>query len=192
MRNATVFGPAPRMRFDLVLNNLTGLAWTKREIQLISDGRSWRPMIHICDLVRACEMLLEVPGDLVNGQIFNVGDDRLNYRVRDVAKEVQHAFPGSTVVLGGNCRDERSYKVSFHKIRDWLGFTCEYDVEWGAKELYRLYEQVRLTSHVFESCSFTPLKRLCTLLSSGVVDKNLYWRTKPPIDDDIGIDLVAA
>jgi nucleoside-diphosphate-sugar epimerase len=191
MRNATVFGPSPRMRFDLVLNNLAGLAWTTGEIRLTSNGTPWRPMIHVGDLARAAGMLLDAPSNLVNGEVFNVGDDRLNHRVQDIANEVRRAFSHSELTVGGNCQDERSYRVSFRKIRDLVGFASEHDIQCGTKELYQLYERVKLTTETFQSSSFTRVKRLSNLISSGAVDEKLYWRTSPN-DEESAPYMVAA
>jgi nucleoside-diphosphate-sugar epimerase len=179
MRNATVFGPSPRMRFDLVLNNLAGLAWTRREVRLASDGTPWRPLIHVRDLARAAAMLLDAPANLVNGEVFNVGDDCLNQPIREIANEVCRAFPNSKLTLGTNREDERSYRVSFGKIRGLLGFNSEHDIQSGATELCRLFDRVGLTTDTFESSSFTRVKGLRTLISSGAVDENLYWRAAP-------------
>ena len=183
MRNATLFGPSPRMRFDIVLNNLAGLAWTAGEVRLTSDGTPWRPLMHVSDVVRATTMLLEAPSDLVNRQTFNVGDDRLNYQVRDIADAISRHFTGCKVTLGSVEADQRSYTVSFRKIREVLGFTCERDIEYGAHELYNLFERVQLTRELFETPCFTRVKCIRTLMASGKVDRNLFWRVSPDYED---------
>ena len=162
MRNATVFGPSPRMRFDLVLNNLAARAWTANEIGLLSDGTPWRPLIHVADLACATALLLDAPSSLVNREVFNVGDDRLNHQVRDLAEEVSRVFGCSRVKIGGSSPDTRSYQVSFAKIRATLGFTCEQDVTSGARELLQLFERIELTKEKFESSMFDRLRWMQT------------------------------
>jgi nucleoside-diphosphate-sugar epimerase len=180
MRNATVFGPSPRMRFDLVLNNLAGRAWISNEIKLRSDGTPWRPLIHIADLARATALLLDAPKSLVNRQVFNIGDDRLNHQVRDLAEEIARAVSGSRVKINGCNPDSRSYKVSFAKIRSTLDFTCEHDVSTGTRELLRLFERIELRRETFESPMFDRLKWIQTLIASGRLDRDLYWVTSAP------------
>jgi nucleoside-diphosphate-sugar epimerase len=175
MRNSTVFGPSPRMRFDIVLNNLAGLAWTRGEIRLISDGTPWRPMIHVEDLARAAALLAEAPAELVNRQVFNVGDDRFNYQVREIAEAVARAFPGCRLTVGSSGGDDRSYQVSFAKIRERIGFTCEHDIDAGARELRSVFERMKLTAEIFESAYFTRLKRIRSLIDAGALDANLLW-----------------
>jgi nucleoside-diphosphate-sugar epimerase len=189
MRNATLFGPSPRMRFDIVLNNLAGLAWTTGEIRLTSDGTPWRPLMHVADVVRAAAMLLDAPSNLVNREIFNVGDDRLNYRVREIADAVARHFPGCKLTLGEASNDQRSYTVSFRKIREVFGFTCERDLEYGADELYHLFERVKLTRELFEMPTFTRVKCIRTLMASGELDENLYWRVAP--ENEYGFEALA-
>lgn len=93
LRNATAYGPSPRMRFDLVLNNLAGLAWTTGEIRMTSDGTPWRPLVHVLDICQAIACCLEAPREAVHNQIFNVGCDEENYRVREIASIVARVFP---------------------------------------------------------------------------------------------------
>jgi nucleoside-diphosphate-sugar epimerase len=104
------------MRFDLVLNNLAGLAWTTGEIKMISDGTPWRPLVHVLDICEAVACALEAPREVVHNQIFNVGDTKENYQVRDIAQIVSRAFPGCELTIGTSGGDNRSYRVSFEKI----------------------------------------------------------------------------
>jgi nucleoside-diphosphate-sugar epimerase len=183
MRNSTVFGISPRMRFDLVLNNLAGLAFTRREIALISDGTPWRPLIHILDLCRAAALLLEAPRELVHGEVFNIGDDDMNWQVRDIAQAVSRVFPGCALTFGANGGDNRSYRVSFRKIRQTLGFTAESDLASGARELHSCFDQVRLTESTFQSAPFIRTKRIVELIEAGYVDSQLYWRGNPAAEE---------
>src|SRR6476646_3950200 len=132
MRNATAFGASPRMRFDIVLNNLAGLAWTTKEIKMISDGTPWRPLVHALDIAKALLCVLEAPRDIIHNQIFNVGDTAHNYRVKEIAEIVADIFTGCQLSFGANVADNRSYRVSFEKINSILpGFKCEWDARRG-------------------------------------------------------------
>ena len=134
LRNATAYGASPRMRFDIVINNLSGLAWTTREIKMTSDGTPWRPLVHALDIARAVTSVLEAPTEAVHNQVFNVGDTNHNYRIREVAEIVASEFPGCAVSFGPPGADNRSYRVSFEKIRRHVpAFKCTWDVRKGAR-----------------------------------------------------------
>ena len=177
LRNATAFGPSPRMRFDLVLNNLSGLAWTTREIKMTSDGTPWRPLVHVEDICRAVACALEASRDAIHGQIFNVGDNAANYQVRDIARIVAAAFDGCSLSFGLADADQRSYRVSFDKIRRHLpSFACAHTAETGARELRELFERVRMSREVFQHRAFTRLKQLQYLMKENRIDGDLFWR----------------
>lgn len=176
LRNATAYGPSPRMRFDLVLNNLAGLAWTAREIRMTSDGTPWRPLVHVEDIARAVIAVLRAPRDAVHGQVLNVGDSQANYQIRDIAEIVGHAFPGCSVSFGRPDPDTRSYRVSFEKIRQVLpAFRCEHDAASGAEQLARLFERIELTAETFAFRAFTRLKQLDYLSRTGQIDAECRW-----------------
>jgi nucleoside-diphosphate-sugar epimerase len=176
MRNATAFGASPRMRFDIVLNNLAGLAWTTKEIKMISDGTPWRPLVHALDIAKALLCVLEAPRDIIHNQIFNVGDSANNYRVREIAEIVAEAFPGCTLSFGDQGADNRSYRVSFEKINTQLpGFKCDWDARRGAKQLYDIFSQIDMTQEVFEHQGFTRLKQLEYLIRTQQIDKDFFW-----------------
>jgi nucleoside-diphosphate-sugar epimerase len=178
LRNATAFGASPRMRFDLVLNNLAGLAWTTGTIAMTSDGTPWRPLVHGLDIAQAIACVLEAPRDAVHGEILNVGDSAHNYRVREVAEIVAEAFPGCTLSFGANGADNRSYRVSFAKIREHLPtFACAWDARRGAAQLAELFARIGLTREQFESRHFTRLEQLRHLLATRRIDADLYWTT---------------
>jgi nucleoside-diphosphate-sugar epimerase len=180
MRNATAFGASPRMRFDIVLNNLSGLAWTTKRIAMISDGSPWRPLVHALDIAKAIECALAAPRDAVHNQTFNVGDTDHNYRVREIAEIVADVFPGCELTFGDGS-DNRSYRVSFEKINTELpGFKCEWDAERGARQLRSVFEAIEMTDAVFQAPPFTRLKRLEELLHSKQLDQDFYW-TLPPL-----------
>ncbi|QYO63484.1 SDR family oxidoreductase [Leptolyngbya sp. 7M] len=176
MRNATAFGASPRMRFDIVLNNLAGLAWTTKEIKMTSDGTPWRPLVHALDIAKALICVLEAPRDVVHNQIFNVGDTANNYRVKEVAEIVAETFPGCALSFGSQGADNRSYRVSFEKINTQLpGFKCEWDARRGAQQLYNVFKQIDMTKEDFESRGFTRLKQLEYLIRTQQIDKDFFW-----------------
>lgn len=176
MRNATAFGASPRMRFDVVLNNLSGLAWTTKEIRMTSDGTPWRPLVHALDIAKALLCVLEAPRDIVHNQIFNVGDSANNYQVKTIAEIVADTFTGCTVSFGGSSSDNRSYRVSFDKINTQLpGFKCDWDVERGAKQLHDVFTQIDMTKDVFEYRGFTRLKQLEYLIRTQQIDQDFFW-----------------
>lgn len=176
LRNATAFGASPRMRFDIVLNNLCGLAWTTREIKMTSDGTPWRPLVHVDDICEAIVQCLEAPGERIRGEIFNVGDDEQNYRIREVAAIVGRVFPECVVTYGPSSGDNRSYRVSFRKIREHLpGFRCRWDAERGARQLRDTFERIAMPKEVFLYRAYTRLLQLKHLITTRQIDKDFYW-----------------
>jgi len=179
LRNATAFGASPRMRFDIVLNNLSGLAWTIREIAMISDGSPWRPLVHALDIAKAIECTLAAPRDAVHNEVFNVGATDHNYRVREIAEIVADVFPGCELTFGPSS-DNRSYRVNFEKITTQLpGFSCEWDAERGARQLRNVFEAIDMDADTFNAPPFTRLKRLQQLLETKQLDPDFYWATPP-------------
>ena len=179
LRNATAYGPSPRMRFDIVLNDLCALAWTKKKIAMTSDGSPWRPIVHIEDICEAISCALEAPAESVNGEVFNVGATRENYRVREIAQIIAGVFPDCEVTTGPPGGDNRSYRVSFDKIATRLP---EYKSRWtakmGAEELRRLFERIEMSPDTYEFRAFTRLKQIKYLQRTGQVDGDLYWRAR--------------
>jgi nucleoside-diphosphate-sugar epimerase len=177
LRNATAYGPSPRMRFDIVLNNLAGLAWTTREIKMISDGTPWRPLVHVLDICEAIACTLEAPREIIHNQVFNVGDTKENYQVREIAQIVSDTFPGCQLTLGSSGGDNRSYRVSFDKIKAQLpGFECRRDARMGAQQLCELFERIDMSPETFEHRAYTRLKQLQHLIRTQQLDTNLFWR----------------
>lgn len=177
MRNATAYGASPRMRFDIVLNNLAGLAWTTKEIRMTSDGTPWRPLVHGLDIAQAIVSVLEAPVEAVHNQIFNVGENGHNYRVREIAEIVAATFPGCKLAFGSSGSDSRSYRVSFDKIRKYLpGFKCLWDAERGAHQLYELFKRIDMTPEVFQFRTFTRLKQLEYLIKTQQIDTQFFWK----------------
>ena len=179
LRNATAYGPSPRMRFDIVLNDLCALAWTRKKIAMTSDGSPWRPIVHIEDIVEAARCTLEAPTEAVNGEIFNVGASAENYRIREIAAIVAKAFPGCEVTAGPPSPDNRSYRVSFDKIASRLpGFRARWTAQRGAEELHALFERIEFSQGVHEFRAFTRLKQLKHLQRTGQVDEDLFWKSR--------------
>jgi nucleoside-diphosphate-sugar epimerase len=177
MRNATAYGASPRMRFDIVLNNLSGLAWTTKEIKMTSDGTPWRPLVHGLDIAKAILHVLAAPRAAIHNQVFNVGDSRHNYRVKEIAEIVAKVFPGCQLSFGTQGADNRSYRVAFEKIHKVLpGFSCDWNAQRGAEQLGALFRQIDMTREVFTARPFTRLKQLEYLLRTQQIDKDFFWR----------------
>jgi nucleoside-diphosphate-sugar epimerase len=176
LRNATAFGASPRQRFDLVLNNLAAWAYTAGEIRMTSDGSPWRPIVHVEDICEAILCAIEAPVDAVTGQAFNVGDDAQNYRVRDIADIVGATFPGCRITYGANGADNRSYRVSFAKIRAHMpAFRCRWSAERGAAQLHTIFRRIGFDAAMFNASSFTRLSELKYLQNTQQVDPQLFW-----------------
>ena len=179
LRNATAYGASPRMRFDIVLNDLCALAWTTKKIAMTSDGSPWRPIVHVEDICAAIGCALQAPAQAVNGEIFNVGATQENYRVREIAQIIGEVFPGCEVSMGPPSGDNRSYRVSFEKIATRLP---EYKARWtakmGAEELRRLFERIEMSAETYAFRAFTRLKQIKYLQRTGQVDQDLYWKAR--------------
>lgn len=176
LRNATAYGASPRMRFDIVLNNLAGLAWATKKIAMTSDGTPWRPLVHILDICRAIACALEAPREAVHGQVFNVGRNDANYRIREVAETVAEVFPGCELTFGPSGGDNRSYRVNFDKIHDGLpGFRCEWDARKGAQQLHDVFEKIAMPPETFGFRAYTRLAQIQYLLRTGQIDGRFFW-----------------
>lgn len=176
LRNATAFGASPRQRFDLVLNNLAGHAYTTKQVRVMSDGTPFRPIVHVEDICEAILCALVAPREAVGGEAFNVGDDSQNYCVREIAEVVSQTFPGSAVTYGPSGADNRSYRVSFAKIRDHMPkFRCKWSAERGARQMRAVFERIQLDERTFNSAPFTRLSELRHLRSTSQLDAKLLW-----------------
>jgi nucleoside-diphosphate-sugar epimerase len=176
-RNATAFGASPRMRFDIVVNNLSGHAWTTGEIKLTSDGTPERPLVHVLDICQAFARALDLPREVLHKQIINVGDTKQNYRVREIAEVVARTFNGSRLSFGKSDKDERSYRVSFEKIKRLIPeYQTKMDVESGAKELKELFEKIDFSQNDFAFPAYTRIKQLKELIQAEKIDPNFFWK----------------
>lgn len=176
LRNATAFGASPRMRFDIVLNNLSGLAWTSGEIRMTSDGTPWRPLVHGLDICQAIRGVLDASPEVIHNQILNVGNTGQNYRVREIAETIASVFPGCKLTFGSSGADNRSYRVSFDKISTILpSFRCQWTAERGARQLHAIFERIAMSRDTFEYRGFTRLKQLEYLIQTGQIDDRFFW-----------------
>jgi len=177
LRNATAYGASPRMRFDIVLNNLAGIAATTGRIVMTSDGTPWRPLVHVLDICKAIACVLDAPTDAIHGEIFNVGHDVDNYQVRDIAKIVAGVYPGCELSFGPSGGDNRSYRVNFDKIHRQLpGFACDWTAQKGAEQLRDVFARIGLDRELFDARPFTRLKQLKYLSATGQIDERFFWR----------------
>lgn len=176
LRNATAYGASPRMRFDIVLNNLCGIAATTGKIVMTSDGTPWRPLVHVLDICEAIACALQAPPDAVHGQVFNVGHDADNYQVREIAQIVANVYPGCELAFGPAGGDNRSYRVSFAKIHEQLpGFQCSWDAHKGARQLREVFDRIGIDRAIFDARPFTRLKQLKYLIASRQIDERFFW-----------------
>lgn len=176
LRNATAYGASPRMRFDIVLNNLCGHAMTSGKIVLTSDGTPWRPLVHVRDICEAIRLSLLADEDAIRGQIYNVGDTQSNYRIIDVARIVSETFPGCELIVGKSDGDTRSYKVGFDKIRRVLPeYQCRWNPKKGAEQLLSIFQAIQLSADDFAAPPYTRLKVLLENKAKGLLDDELRW-----------------
>ncbi len=174
LRNATVFGCSPRMRFDLVVNNLAGYAHTTGVIRVMSDGTAWRPNVHVDDVGSAIVGLLEAPKDAINNEVFNVGADSQNLQVREIAMITSEVFANSKVEYAPSLvKDPRSYKVSFKKIQAVLRSSPSWTVRKGLQELREAFAINKLNVKTFSGAKYHNLSWMKYLLETGQVDSSL-------------------
>jgi nucleoside-diphosphate-sugar epimerase len=177
LRPATAYGVSPRIRFDIVLNNLVAWAVTTGKIYLKSDGTPWRPIVHIEDISRAFIAALEAPEDRVFNQAFNVGQTAHNYRIRDLAEIVASVVPNCELGFAADAGpDKRSYRVSFEKIRhDLPEFKPQWDACKGAEQLYQVYRSAGLTLEEFEGPRYQRIGHIRKLMSEGILGEDLRF-----------------
>jgi nucleoside-diphosphate-sugar epimerase len=191
LRSATAYGYSPRIRFDLVLNNLVAYACAKGDVLLKSDGLPWRPIVHIEDISRAFLAAIEAPQECVHNRIFNVGITTENYQIREIAEVVRSVVPASTIRYAAQAGpDKRSYRVDCSKISRLLpGFRPQWTLQRGAEELYERFESIGLTIDDFEGPRYQRLAHLKHLLERGLIDNS--FRVTPAFAEHAE-DLAAA
>jgi len=180
LRNSTAYGVSPRLRADLVVNNLVGFAYTTGEVLIASDGTPWRPLVHVEDICRAFLAVLEAPREVIHNQPFNVGRTEENYQIRDIAQMVEEIVPGSRVKYAqGGGPDLRCYRVNCDKVAHTLpGFQPQWTVRRGIEQLYTAYKEHALTVEKFTGTRYTRIKHLGKLLSTEQLDRTLRWSRK--------------
>ena len=179
LRNGTIYGLSPCMRFDTVLNNLVGSAVTTGKVVLQGDGKPWRPVAHVQDIARTFIHVLEAPAEQIHNQAFNNGEGGMNHQVIELAEAVLRAVPGSRLEsLSSPNADQRTYKTDFGKFaRTFPGFKFQWTIEKGAEELSKSFRSMGLTQAHFLDRRFTRLIWLSHLLESGQLDRSLRWQT---------------
>lgn len=182
LRSSTAYGVSPRLRFDLVINNLTAWAYTTGLVYLKRDGTPWRPVVHIEDMALAFVAALHAPRELIHNEAFNVGRPEENYRIRELAEIVAEVVPGSRVEFAeGASPDKRNYRVDSSKIARTLP---EYKPQWtarrGAQELYEAYQRVGLQVEEFEGPRYRRIDHIKMLMAEGRLDDRLRWRATVP------------
>jgi nucleoside-diphosphate-sugar epimerase len=183
LRNATAYGVSPRLRADVVVNNLVGAAYTTGEVLIQSDGTPWRPLVHIEDIARAFLCVLQAPRELVHNQAFNVGRTEENYRVSDLAHMVSEVVPGSRVRYAeGGGPDPRCYRVDCDKLARVLpDFQPQWTVRAGMKQLREAFRRHRLTQAQFQGDRFLRIKHILKLQAEGQIDASLRWAPAPQV-----------
>ena len=176
LRNATAYGFSPRLRGDIVVNDLTATALLTGEVKLMSDGRAWRPLIHIEDIAAAFIALLEAPREVVHGKAYNIAQTTENYLIRDVAELVAEVVPGSRVTFAGNAStDKRDYRVSGDLIAAEVpAFKPQWTVRTGAEQLLEAYQRYGLTQDQFAR-RFLRIRKIQELTDAGRIDGDLRW-----------------
>lgn len=171
-RPSTVFGASPRLRCDIVFNNLVACAYTTGKIEIMSDGTPWRPVVHIRDVCSAFITGLEAPSSIISGRAFNVGIPNGNFTVRDLAEAAQRSVPQSDLIFTGEHTDSRTYRVSFNRILTELAdyYKPEWNLDRGGKELVDLFDQIQLTERQFRGRDTIRLQQLKYLKQTENID----------------------
>jgi nucleoside-diphosphate-sugar epimerase len=183
LRNATAYGVSPRLRVDVVVNNLVGYAHTTGEILIQSDGTPWRPLVHVEDIAGAFLAVLHAPRELVHNEAFNVGSSAENYRIRDLAQIVEEVVPGARASFAaGGGPDKRSYQVDCSKLGRVLPeFETRWTVRRGVEQLYEAYARNGLTFEEFTGTRYLRISRVRELQEAGRLDDALRWRVPAEI-----------
>lgn len=179
LRASTAYGVSPKLRFDLVVNNLTAWAFTTQQVRLKSDGRPWRPLVHVEDIARAYIAALHAPREVVHNEAFNVGTTTENYQVSDIAEMVREVVPDCTLTFAPDAGpDKRNYRVDCDYITNALPeFKPQWTVRRGIQQLYDAYREVGLTSAEFEGERYKRIAHIKKLIRDGRLTKSLRWKS---------------
>ena len=181
LRCATAYGVSPRLRFDIVLNNLVAWAFTSGKVLLKSDGTPWRPIAHIEDISRAFLAVLAAPREVVRAEAFNIGRNDQNYRIREIAEIVKETVPGCEIAFAdGAGPDKRNYRADFSKVARVLpSFQPQWDARKGARQLYQAYRSIGLRLEDFEGPRYRRIDQIKRLLAEGNLGADLRWQSEP-------------
>jgi nucleoside-diphosphate-sugar epimerase len=180
LRNATAYGVSPRLRFDLVLNNLVAWAYTTGLVYLKSDGSPWRPIVHIKDIAKAFIAVLEAPLEAIHNQAFNVGNNHDNYRIREIAEIVKDVVPNCNIEYAKDASpDKRCYRVDCGKIlKNLPRFQPDWNARKGAEDLYQTYKRFNLKLDEFEGTKYQRIAHIKELIKTGELNESLRWQIK--------------
>lgn len=178
MRNATAFGYSPRLRVDIVVNNLVGHAIASGQVLMTSDGTPWRPLVHVDDISRATAALLDAPRERIHDRAYNIGSTSVNHQIREIADLVAEAVEGTEVTLGAEASaDVRDYKVDFSRLgEDLPDFAIEWSLVDGIEQLVDAYRRYGFDGAALDGPNFTRIRRIRELLDAGRLDTDLRWR----------------
>jgi nucleoside-diphosphate-sugar epimerase len=181
LRCATAYGVSPKLRFDIVLNNLVAWAFTSGKVMLKSDGSPWRPIVHIEDISRAFLAVLTVPRERVHAQAFNIGRNDQNYRIRDIAQIVKETVPGCEIAFADDAGpDKRNYRADFSKVARVLPeFQPQWDARKGARQLHDAYQAIGLVLSDFEGPRYRRIDQIKQLIAAGELGSDLRWVSEP-------------
>ncbi|NNM27672.1 MAG: SDR family oxidoreductase [Phycisphaerales bacterium] len=181
LRNATAYGLSPRLRLDIVLNNLVAWAVTTRSVRLLSDGTPWRPIVHVEDIASAFVAAVRAPREVVHGEAFNVGRSEHNYRILELAEIVADVVPDATLEIAADAGpDPRSYRVDFSKIERALpAWRPQWDARRSATRMAEAFRRFGLTAEDLDGPRFIRLRQLQTHLTQGRLRPDLRWATAP-------------
>ncbi|MCD4731755.1 MAG: SDR family oxidoreductase [Bacteroidales bacterium] len=178
MRNATAFGISPRMRFNIVANNLAGYAKTTRKIQILGDGTPWRPLVHIKDISEAFLAVLEAERGIIHNHTFNIGSSNENYQIIEIARKVKQHYPDCEITIAQKrSPDTRNYSVSFDKLNNRLGFAAKITLETGLKEIAKIFDSINLTDKLFKHRLYSRLLQMKYLIENGFLHSDLRWKS---------------
>ena len=178
MRNSTAYGVSPRIRFDVVLNNLSAWAYTTGKVQMKSDGTPWRPIVHIEDISRAVLAVLDAPREKIHNQAFNIGINSENYQIKELAEFVKETIPDCEISFADDAGpDLRNYRVNFDKYTNaFPNFPLSWNARQGAQSIYDSYRTIGLNKDEYEGPKYKRIAQLKSLIASGQLDDTMRWK----------------